>query len=226
MIPKRDDSDVISKTTLLSVLGFDVVLDEPFTHRDKTSRKEVTDRLLVMAHRDGFVSIDQTWTRVHEDGHHEVQFAGPSLYYNWQPASLENYIDIVSSGGWVQDPEKINQEKEYFDSLRANQIPYDRDEWNRCIETRTIPFTWSGYHSLCHDIFKTITRLKENGVVLEKWIECPINWIATSEEKSDKSSTKTWREVVANATATRFKQLPEWVQEMIGSIDCLTGEKP
>lgn len=113
---------------------------------------------------------------------------GAHLYYNIEFNGIDHYnhCALTSNGSWVE---------------------YEVDR-----EQRIVNGVWSGHHDAREGLRHTISEIRANGVLLQKWKANPFLWLLHYMD------TKTENYDYKAINAERLAMCPEWVRNMIADV--------
>lgn len=233
--------DYISK---VSNFGFEVAYKEPFKNRDGIEENLYilfNKDLGVVIKFDTFTqSDDGSWG---EKGVPSPSVNGGSMYYNWSPNDINDRWGATSSGGFVFDqkeshitlfnsdfsekheikdfPNNVNykdfnshaeyhDEQDKIDKKQKDLVNAAFEEGKRCV--------WRGNHDCREAVITNLTLLMSKGILLKKWVECPINWVLNFKEyDKDSKDWEKWNNSARKLTKERFSKMPEALRECVNN---------
>lgn len=146
MLEQRDDTQLTNRVDrylrICADLGFEHVLELPFTGRSWSGEEPPQEHLHILAHRDGMLLKFDTF------GTRDVN--GASVYYNWRPRDLSVGWDCTSSGSYHELDRENNTgiwagDHDAREALRR-KIQRLRDNGEFLPRWRHRPFLWLLHH--------------------------------------------------------------------------------
>lgn len=215
----------------LSKFGFEVVLKEPFQN---THYKNIIEHLYILFNKELGVLIKFDTFGYEGSEPHNVN--GGNIYYNWA-ANDFNRNGCTSSGNMIHhkfdnclfnsnltpheiDRNILSEKPKWEEDMKYEEYRALDDEWSKNYNSyktfNNLRYVWSGSHDCREAAISNVKRLIEDGILLNKWIECPFYWLLNFSEYGKNENHDKFDKRARKITKERISKLPDYVQECIG----------